>query len=295
MDTHITDEFALLPENAAELGLELPTLPPAQRVRTDHDDGHVSGIKWGDEPPRAVFLHGGAQNAHTWDSVILALGVPALAVDLPGHGHSSWRDDGDYSPWPNADAVAVAIRQWAPDAEVVVGMSLGGLTTIRLAAVAPELVRRTVLVDVTPASIQRHQAMTQEQRGTVALAAGPATFDTLDEIVALTAAAAPHRSASSIRRGVIHNTRQRDDGRWEWRYDRMRVLRDFALLWDDLARIDVPLTLVRGGASVFVADDDVEEARRRVADLDVRVVPGSGHSVQSDAPLELTEILRAHL
>lgn len=295
MDSHITDEFALLPENAAELGLDLPTLPGVQRVGTDHDDGHVSAIKWGDEPPRAVFLHGGAQNAHTWDSVILALGVPALAVDLPGHGHSSWRDNGDYSPWPNADAVAVAVREWAPEADVVVGMSLGGLTTIRLASVAPDLVRRTVLVDVTPASTQRHQAMTQDQRGTVALASGPATFDTFDEIVALTAAAAPHRSASSIRRGVIHNTRQRGDGRWEWRYDRMRVLRDFALLWEDLARIDVPVTLVRGGASMFVADEDVEEARRRVADLEVRVVPGSGHSVQSDAPLELTAILRASL
>lgn len=73
------------------------------------------------------------------------------------------------------------------------------------------------------------------------------------------------------------------------------MLRDFALLWEDLARIDVPVTLVRGGASMFVADEDVEEARRRVADLEVRVVPGSGHSVQSDAPLELTAILRASL
>ncbi|MEE2057353.1 alpha/beta fold hydrolase [Rhodococcus artemisiae] len=295
MDSHIADEFALLPENAAELGLELPSRPSARRVRTDHDEGHVSAIKWGDESPRAVFLHGGAQNAHTWDSVVLALGVPALAVDLPGHGHSSWRDDGDYSPWPNADAVAAAVREWASEADVVVGMSLGGLTAIRLAAVAPELVRRMVLVDVTPASIQRHQAMTQDQRGTVALASGPAVFDTFDEIVALTTAAAPHRSASSIRRGVIHNTRKRADGRWEWRYDRMRVLRDFTLLWDELDRIDVPVTLVRGGASAFVTEEDVDEARRRVADLKVHVVPGSGHSVQSDAPLELTETLRASL
>ncbi len=35
-----------------------------------------------------VFLHGGGQNAHTWDTVILGLGVPALAIDLPGHGRS---------------------------------------------------------------------------------------------------------------------------------------------------------------------------------------------------------------
>ena len=294
MNPHRTDEFALLFENAAELGLELPAPPTVRRVRTEHVGGHTSALLWGDtsRSPRLVFLHGGAQNAHTWDSVVLALGVPALAVDLPGHGHSSWRDDGDYSPWPNAEAVAHAVRRWAPRAEAVVGMSLGGLTALRLGSLAPELVRRTVLVDVTPASFRRHQGMAENQRGTVALAAGPAVFDTFDEIVALTAAAAPHRSPSSIRRGVVHNTRQRSDGRWEWRYDRMRTMRDFTPLWDDLAALDGPVSLVRGGASAYVTEEDVDEARRRVPGLDVHVVPGSGHSVQSDAPWELAAILR---
>lgn len=65
-----------------------------ERIDTDG----VSALRWGSEAPRVVFLHGGAQNAHTWDTVVLGLGEPALAVDLPGHGRSAWRDDGDYSP-----------------------------------------------------------------------------------------------------------------------------------------------------------------------------------------------------
>ena len=36
-------------------------------------------------------MHGGAQNAHTWDTVALALDRPLVAVDLPGHGHSDGR------------------------------------------------------------------------------------------------------------------------------------------------------------------------------------------------------------
>ncbi|MBJ8337280.1 alpha/beta fold hydrolase [Antrihabitans sp. YC3-6] len=82
-----------------------------------------------------VFLHGGGQNAHTWDSVVLALiraqpDLSALAVDLPGHGHSRWRDDRDYSPVTNAATLAPFLQRMAPKAATVIGMSLGGLTAI---------------------------------------------------------------------------------------------------------------------------------------------------------------------
>lgn len=80
---------------------------------------------------RVAFLHGGGQNAHTWDTVILGLGLPALAIDLPGHGHSEWREDGDYGPKLNAASVEPVIRELAPEADLVVGMSLGGLTAMR--------------------------------------------------------------------------------------------------------------------------------------------------------------------
>ena len=63
------DEFGLLHENAEQIGVSGP-LPSVQRV----ESGPISAIKWGDEPPQVVFLHGGGQNAHTWDTVIVGLG-----------------------------------------------------------------------------------------------------------------------------------------------------------------------------------------------------------------------------
>ena len=290
------DEFALLPENVADAGLDMPVLPAVRRVSADIGGGQrVSALRWGEGRPQVVFLHGGGQNAHTWDTVVLALGLPALAVDLPGHGHSDWRADHDYGPRANAEAVAPLVRAWAPDAAAVVGMSLGGLTTIRLTATAPDLVRRAVVVDVTPSSRLRTTSMTRAERGTTALLGGPRTFATLDEMIEVTAAAAPRRPRSSIRRGVVHNTRQRPDGRWEWRYDAVRAFGDFTPLWDHVSTARMPLTLVRGGASAFVHDDDAEEFRRRNPATRMHIVPGAGHAVQSDAPLELTRIIESAL
>lgn len=285
-------EFALLPENAEQAGVTGP-LPAVQRVDVDTADGAISALRWGDRPPRVIFLHGGGQNAHTWDTVVVGLSEPALAVDLPGHGHSAWRDDGDYSPQRNAATLAPVLQELAPDADLVVGMSLGGLTAIRLSAVAPDLVGELVLVDVTPSALQRHAELTADQQGTVALMHGERVFPSFAAMLEVTTAAAPHRDPQSLRRGVFHNSRRLDDGRWTWRYDTIRTVPDFAGLWDDVDALSAPVTLVRGGASGFVTDQDAAELRRRARHFrGVRVVENSGHSVQSDQPGVLTDIVR---
>ncbi|WP_425518577.1 alpha/beta fold hydrolase [Mycobacterium spongiae] len=285
-------EFDLLTENAEQAGVTGP-LPEIERVERGSDENRISALRWGGAAPRVVFLHGGGQNAHTWDTVVLGLGEPALAVDLPGHGHSAWRADGDYSPQHNADTLAPVLRELAPQAEFVVGMSLGGLTAIRLAALAPQLVDELVLIDVTPSALQRHAELTAEQRGTVALMHGEREFPSFQAMLDLTIAAAPHREVTALRRGVFHNSRRLDNGNWTWRYDAIRTFPDFAGLWDDVDTMSAPITLVRGGASGFVTDDDTTELGRRATNFrGAHVVENSGHSVQSDQPRRLIDIIR---
>jgi pimeloyl-ACP methyl ester carboxylesterase len=145
------DEFGMLSQNAAEAGLPFAMASAvARRSFTVAAEQQVSAVVWGTAEPELVLLHGGGQNAHTWDTVALALGRPTIAIDLPGHGHSGRRPDRDYGAWRNAIAVAAVLEQAAPAAVVVVGMSLGGVTAIRLAATRPDLVRKLVVVDVTP-------------------------------------------------------------------------------------------------------------------------------------------------
>jgi pimeloyl-ACP methyl ester carboxylesterase len=289
------DEFGLFHENAEEYGIPWRGQPEVRRESVDVDGGRrVSALLWGERAPEVVLLHGGAQNAHTWDTVALALDRPLVAIDLPGHGHSDWRDDHSYWPVDNADGVASAMRQLAPDARLVVGMSLGGLTSIALAARHPDLVPRLVLVDVTP-GVDREKASP-----IAAFIAGPERFDTFDEILERTVAFNPTRTVSSLRRGILHNARENDDGSWTWRYDRVRLtegesIPDFGVLWDDVSKLTMPLMLVRGADSGVVGDEDVDELRRRQPAVRVETVEGSGHSIQGDQPVELTRLIESFL
>jgi len=290
------DEFSFFSENVAEYSLGVSSRPAVSRISHVLEDGrHVSALKWGSASPKIVFVHGSAQNAHTWDTVCLALGEPILAVDLPGHGHSAWRDDGDYTPRSLAFDIAPIIEAHAPQAALVCGMSLGGLTTLALAYQRPDLVSRLMMVDITPGvTPEKAKAITD-------FVNGPQAFASFDDLLARTKEHNPTRSESSLRRGILHNARQLDDLSWVWRYDRRSHPRRepgthvAAGMWEMIERLPCPLTLVRGGVSPVVDDADVAELRRRRPDSVVHVVDGAGHSVQGDRPRELAELVRREL
>jgi pimeloyl-ACP methyl ester carboxylesterase len=305
LDSDDYDEFGLLHENAAEWDIPFAGQPVVSRHSFTLPSGQaLSYLQWGEGEPELVFLHGGAQNAHTWDTVMLVLGRPAVAVDLPGHGHSDRRSDRAYGPCQHAGAVATLMEAVTPAARCVIGMSLGGATTIRLAAQHPELCRRAVFIDVTPQINDPSRQLSTAERGTVSLIAGPPVYDSFDEMADAAVALSPFRAAAGVRRGVRHNARRLDDGRWTWRYDLFGPLTDepaeegaanwvdFTSLWDDVSAITIPALFVRGGMSPFVRDEDIAEMQRRLPSLDVVVVDGAGHAVQSDRPLILADHIR---
>ena len=292
------DEFSLFHENIAEYSLTASAQPHVQRIVHQLADGRaVSALKWGTAEPQMVFVHGGSQNAHTWDTVLLDLGVPALAIDLPGHGHSSWRDDAMYSPHSMAVDIAEVIALHAPSAKAVVGMSLGGLTSLALAGHAPHLVRELVLVDITP-GVNGDKA-----KAILDFVNGPQAFASFDDLLKRTIEHNPTRTIESLRRGILHNAKQLDDGSWQWRYDRRSHIRSensepisgdaLGKLWDLIGSLECPLTVLRGGTSPVVDDADVAELLRRQGRAAVLVIDGAGHSIQGDKPRELAAFLAA--
>jgi pimeloyl-ACP methyl ester carboxylesterase len=290
------DEFSMFHENAEEFGLPYDGPPTVRRESVEVSPGRrLSALVWGDADPELVFLHGGAQNAHTWDTVAMALGRPLVAIDLPGHGHSDGGREGSIGLEANAEDIAVAIRALAPNTRAVIGMSLGGMTTIALADHAPDLVRKVVLVDVTPGVNEKKSSVIAE------FINGPESFDSFDDLLARTIQYNPTRTESSLRRGILHNAEQRDDGSWVWRYQRFRAFEpqreegesghpNFGYLWDALGRIKVPLLLARGMREQSVVDDEDEvELLRRLPNAQIEHFEEAGHSLQGDTPVELAE------
>jgi pimeloyl-ACP methyl ester carboxylesterase len=286
------DEFAYFQDNASEYGLAWRGPPRVERAAVDLGGGRkLSALRWGGDEAELVFLHGGGQNAHTWDTVALALSMPLVAIDLPGHGHSSSGLIGSVNPDGNAPDVASAIRALAAAPVHLVGMSLGGLTSLAVADAFPELVRSVTLVDITPGVNSAKSSTISE------FVNGPETFPNFDDLLERTVRFNPTRSAASLRRGILHNAVQLEDGSWRWRYARLgggqqsRI--DFTRLWDAVSRLRVPLCLARGMRPQSVVDNaDEAQLLRRQPAARVERFPEAGHSLQGDTPVELAALIR---
>lgn len=295
-----SSEFSYLPAQAEALGVPLPTV---ERLTLPLPHGRVvSALRFGAETPRVTFLHGAGLNAHTWDTTVLALGQPILAIDLAGHGDSSWRDDADYSPRTLAADVVAALEAWTSQPQVLVGQSLGGLTGAAVAAARPDLVAELIVVDITPGiDVSAGPAALRE------FYAGPTDFASRDELVDKAMALGFGGTRSETERGVFLNTRVRDDGRVEWKHH-FAHLAAAALAahdpgtptapsalhetgWDDLAAVSAPVTLVRAERG-FVSAADAEQFQRRLPDARV-VVLDATHNVQETAPQGLAALLAA--
>jgi len=296
MDTE-EDEFSFLVDCAEDAGLVLAAKPHVVRQNVDVGDRTMSAIVWGDSPPNIVLLHGGAQNAHTWDTLALALQMPLVAVDLPGHGRSDWRRDHEYGVSAMADDVASVVRQTAPECSTLVGIGLGCPVALLTADRLSPLVERLVLVDSAPgAGVPNGTSVPSEAAANVAAFTAERRFASFEEALERAVAYNPGRGVRSLRRGVIHNAKQMPDGSWEWRWDpRQRDDRDYApeAVEAALDRFAGPVLLVRGGRSDIVSDERVAAFKDRHAATHLVTIDGAAHAVQGSHPVALAEAIRA--
>ncbi|MGY1743824.1 MULTISPECIES: alpha/beta fold hydrolase [unclassified Blastococcus] len=280
----------------------MTTTEAPQAVSYDCGDVVLRGDRWpGGERGEVLFLHGGGQTRHSWGGAARALaaeGWTTTTLDLRGHGDSDWSPDGTYGMDRYAGDVARVVEQLGRGL-VLVGASLGGLTSLTVAGRDPGAARALVLVDIVPRTTTAGTRRIAEF-----MRAHLDGFDDLDQ-VADAVAAYTRRPRRNNPEGLRKNVRQRADGRWYWHWDpaMMQIIPDDEprpgtrpepLL--DLARtVTLPVLVVRGGRSDVVDDEGIAEFLAAVPTARVVDVAEAGHMVAGDDNDDFTSAVAAFL
>jgi pimeloyl-ACP methyl ester carboxylesterase len=259
----------------------------AERWDPPIPDARGSGV---DRKGVVLLLHGGGQTRHSWRNTgrrLAADGWSAIAVDARGHGESEWAPDGDYG----IDALVAdltSIIDQLEDKPVLVGASMGGMTSLIGQGENPELARGLVLVDIAPKI---------EASGTAEITAfmrsGLEGFASLDDAAAAIAAYTPHRVRKPNPQGLRKNLRLRE-GRWYWHWDPAFLRQGdeptrqtdsivrYERARDAAAAITVPTMLVRGEQSNVVSEEGAKELLELIPTATLIDVTGTGHMVAGD-------------
>jgi pimeloyl-ACP methyl ester carboxylesterase len=242
--------------------------------------------RWPRSGPAVILLHGGGQTRHAWGETAVTLahdGYDVTAVDLRGHGDSSWCPRGNYS----LDAFAGdlrAIMAFVARPAVLIGASLGGIAALAVAGEGPrEAVRALVLVDIThrpPAdgAAKIHGFMRAQPEG----------FETLDAAADAVAAYLPHRPRPQDPSGLMKNLRVRG-GRLHWHWDPhfpdaalADRLNDPERLAQAARQVTAPTLLVRGSESEIVGPADAEDLAQLISASRIVEIAGARHMVAGD-------------
>ena len=285
-------------EAARQMGVDFPREVQPQDRQVTVNGRNVHYLDWGSEDKQPLlFLHGALQQGHSWDFVALGLcnEFHIMALDARGHGETQWAEDGDYSLEAHQRDLDGFVDVMGLEHLILVGHSMGGRNSYVFTSRRPEVVKALVIVDTGP-QLQREGASRIQRFREL-----PDELDSYQEFAARVQEYTG-RPKEQVLGGLKYSIRQREDGKWTWKYDKLLRSPGFQpgswtpeQLWECLGRITCPTLILRGGNSDLFPNETVEEMLRVIPQSTSAVVSGAGHLVAGDNPSGFLEAVRPFL
>ena len=255
-------------------------------------------LEWGNtDRPTILMLHGISQQAHSWDFISLPLSVDyrVIALDQRGHGDSDWSPNGYYSTDIYVGDIEGVVGAMGLENFHLMGHSMGGRNSLAWASGRQGVLKSLTIVDTGPETQRRGQNRIQQFREL------PDELDTLDEF-ASRVMEYTGRNREQTMGALKYSIRQRQDGKWTWKYDKAMRVSGFRAptwtpdqLWDGWRKIDCPALVVRGARSDIFADETMVRMAEEHPDCTTVTVENAGHLVQGDNPPDFLAAVRSLL
>jgi N-formylmaleamate deformylase len=233
--------------------------------------------------PPLVLAHGVGDDGLCWTTVAEAFApeYDVIMVDARGHGRSSAPEQ-DYGPAAQAEDLAGVIAELGLHRPIILGHSMGAMTTLALAGTYPAVPEAILLEDppavwMPRAGDAQEEMVTRAQRGA---AMASLKRKTCAELVADQRAVAPHWSDAEIERWA--DSKQRfSPNVLEIFHAPVAAGVDWAAI---LPRITCPALLITADPEqgAIVTAESAAALHSLIPQLRIAHIPAAGHSMRHD-------------
>ena len=240
-------------------------------------------LDWGNAArPPMILIHGIARHAHTFDHIAphFARDYHVLAIDMRGHGDSSWDPKGDYLVEDHVKDLEGVVKQLKLTHITMLGNSTGGRVVQVFAGMHPDLVTKLVVEDVGP---QRPEDIASGFARRVQQEANG--WGSEEELVQQLLKENRGVAEGWVRNYAHFGLKPRGDGRFVWKRD-PNLVKGFVPtdLWPSVRRITAPTIYILGGKSTIVPVETQRELKKALRDCEIVTMPGLGHYPDVEDP-----------
>lgn len=272
----------------------------SQRLRLHYVD-------WGNpEAPPLLLIHGGRDHCRSWDWVAETLRdqYHVIALDLRGHGDSSWATGSSYPLAEFVYDIAQLVEQKQLKPLSILSHSMGGAISLMFTGAYPESVSRLAVIEGifwSPTEFERRQNTPITGRITRWVeqlrdlsSRLPKRYSSLAEAVKRMRTENPRLTAAQAEHLTVHGMNQNEDGSFSWKFDNyIRAFAPFTLAVKDVmglwSAITCPTLLIRGSESE-ASDPETDGSLEYFKNARTLTIPGAGHWVHHD---KLDELIAA--
>ncbi|WP_028979934.1 alpha/beta fold hydrolase [Sporocytophaga myxococcoides] len=234
-----------------------------------------------------ILLHGLFGSSDNLYSVAkeLAKKYQVFVIDERNHGNSPWSDIMNY------DVIADDIKEFMEDHSIknalIVGHSMGGKASMKLAQKYPQLVRKLVVSDIAPRYYAPHHQ-------TILAGLNSVNLETLESRTDADTQLSAHIKDLPTRQFLLKNLGRDENGQFKWKINLSVITKQIEFVGagiNDSEVINTPTLFVRGGKSDYIKLSDEPIIKKIFPNSTLKTIEGASHWIHAEKPVEFINLI----
>jgi esterase len=211
-----------------------------------------------------------------------------LCLDLPDHGKSPRSEVFNFDSW--AQQVINTIRSYQIDNAYIVAHSLGGKVAMRAASIAPDLIKKLVVMDIAPVKYEARHHNVIDGLNNVRLSEISGRKEATEQL-------SEYVKDAGTRSFLLKSLYQDTKEQWQWRFNLPLLVRDYPLLSDwpfEGLMYSGDVTFIKGKNSDYITQAHQKSIMCQFPNAKAKIID-AGHWLHAEKPqlinTQLTRIL----